>query len=140
MVPGDTDEEKYGLDAQKWQTLMPKGGGVVAFNDTEHSTSLYQVSIFHQMECLMTFHKYFARILESSNPRSIMLSDSEYDTVDGCTSYLTQMVLCAGDLSLESAKTGHNKSGRRVHLVKPFGVMHRCKDWRPVKEWLEKNI
>ncbi|KAF5390962.1 hypothetical protein D9757_004014 [Collybiopsis confluens] len=151
----DYDGEHYGLDHPKdWAALIPKGHGFVRLNDpvhtrlTGHPDSFYQVTAFHQIHCLMGWRQYFQWIFEydaelksgRNHTEPLVLSEHNYGHAEHCASYMVQLKLCAGDVTLEPTTTKINRqTGRRVHAVDSDGIKHRCKDWSQVKEFLESN-
>lgn len=83
----------------------------------------------------MGFRQYFNWMLNGSEITPIAVRH-----VDHCSSYLTQLMMCGADTTLEPTKTAINvASGRRVHSVTTLNVVHRCKDWTQVREWAEEK-
>ena len=81
----------------------------------------------------MGFRQYFNWMLNGSN-----MTTNAIRHVDHCSSYLTQLMMCGADSTLEPTTTARNiDTGKRVHSVKPLGVVHRCKDWTQVRKWAE---
>lgn len=131
LVFNDTDEH-YGVDQpEDWLSIIPEGHGFVSVDG-----SLYQLSAFHEIHCLMGWRQYYNTILSGGELEAHSYRHSEH-----CASHLTQIKLCSGDLTLEPTRTAINAaSGRRVHVVTADGITHTCRNWVQVREWMEDNF
>ncbi|KAF4615831.1 hypothetical protein D9613_012371 [Agrocybe pediades] len=126
--------ERYGLNKpEDWTSLIPHHGFVSL---SDGSSDLYELSMYHQIHCLMGYRQYVNAMLEGRE-----LKGSSIRHVDHCSSYLTQLMMCAADTTLEPTTTRiNNSTGRRVHLVNSDGVVHRCRDWSQVGTWAEDHF
>ena len=53
-----------------------------------------------------------------------------------CFAYITESIICAGDLTLEWAQV--EEDGTRMQ-VSGWGVPHQCKDPGAIRAWMEAN-
>lgn len=53
-----------------------------------------------------------------------------------CFDFLSQSLLCAGDLTIEPARV--ESDGRRIQ-VDGWGISHQCKDLDAILSWVEAN-
>lgn len=92
---------------------------------------LYDVSLFHQLHCLMRIREtlFIARFaMNHTNAEKIdeTLIEPTMMHVHHCFDYIRQALMCAGDLTLEWPRT--EKDGTRI-AVDGWGVSHQCKSW-----------
>ena len=76
------------------------------------------IAMFHQMHCLQ-------RIRDA-----IVQGDPGMHT-QHCLNLLRQAVLCASDTTLDALNSAHGTDG--------LGVVHVCRDWRKVYDFVEEN-
>ena len=95
-------EGRFGLEnAKDWSSLVPHHGFVRLSNDTK---DIYELSMYHQLHCLMGYRQYINWMLDG---QEITAHAAEH--VDHCSSYLTQLMMCAADTTLEPTVTAiHN--------------------------------
>jgi len=90
---GFENTNRYKLDtengAQEWAQLVPGGDGIVYLG--EHKQP-FSVSLFHQLRCLDILRN------ETVTPRG----GAPSELARHCLNYMKQMVLCRGDVHLES--------------------------------------
>ncbi|KAG9258583.1 uncharacterized protein F5Z01DRAFT_203104 [Emericellopsis atlantica] len=121
------DPDYYGLDGMpawaEWNAIRPPGKGFT-FLGEEHLA--FGVSMWHQMHCL-------------NHIRSTLLyGDDGSDHTAHCFHYLRQGILCAADTTLEPGGViMEAKNGDKV--ATGVGVLHTCRDWRQVYDWMEKD-
>ncbi|KAF9000122.1 hypothetical protein BDQ17DRAFT_1282295 [Cyathus striatus] len=97
---------------------------------------MFEISMYHQMHCLMGYRQYLQKMLAGED-----IDAQGYRHSDHCSSYLTQLMLCGGDTTLEPTETAVNRrSGRKVHVVTFEGVLHQCRDWTQVGDWVEDHF
>jgi len=130
-VFNDTSDH-YGLDQpEDWISIIPKGHGFV-----DVAGSIYQLSAFHEIHCLMGWRQYYSNIFAGGE-----LEEHSYRHNEHCASHMTQLKLCSADMTLEPTKTKiSERSGRRVHVVTEDGITHVCRDWIQLRDWMEANF
>ncbi|KIM73563.1 hypothetical protein PILCRDRAFT_93002 [Piloderma croceum F 1598] len=112
------DSEGYGLsDFSAWSDwrstdLFPNGNGFVKLGPEG-------VSMFHQMHCLQRIRN------------AIVHGDPGYHTRH-CLNLLRQAILCASDITLDPINIGTDGTDG-------VGVVHVCRDWEKVYDFVEKN-
>ena len=74
--------------------------------------------MFHQMHCLQKIRD------------AIIQGDPNHHTRH-CLNLLRQVVLCTSDTTLDPLNTPHGTDG--------VGVMHVCRDWEKVYDFVEDN-
>ncbi|KAF2235277.1 hypothetical protein EV356DRAFT_532001 [Viridothelium virens] len=136
---------------QAWGSLMPYGDGFINVNNSQAlglppgiqspEGELYDVSMFHQLHCLMRiretlFITKFA--LNHTNAKKIdeTLIEPSMRHIYHCFDYIRQALMCAGDLTLEWPKT--EKNGRRF-AVDGWGVSHQCRSWEAISDYMAQN-
>jgi hypothetical protein len=105
----------------EWATIRPPNGGDVFLPDPSSSNStLYTVSLWHQLQCL----NHIRTVLVQGD------NDPNNTDTSHCFHYLRQSFLCAGDLTLEEG------GGSMVGPVAPeANATHTCRDWTRVYDW-----
>jgi hypothetical protein len=81
-------------------------------------TTSIGVSMFHQMHCLQKI-------------RSAIVQGDAGHHVRHCLNLLRQAVLCASDTTLDPMNQVNGTDG--------LGVVHVCRDWEKVYEFVEEN-
>ena len=85
----------------------------------------HTIAMFHQLRCLDVLREQILLPLEDRNiPRS-----------QHCLNYLRQMILCRGDMHLESFRA---QTGTARETVERRGT-YRCRDFRAVYNAIEVN-
>ncbi|EJT97268.1 hypothetical protein DACRYDRAFT_18688 [Dacryopinax primogenitus] len=121
------DPEHYamaGIPAwAEWNAIRPHGKGF-AFLGEEYFA--FGVSMWHQMHCLNHIRA------------ALVNGDDGSDHTEHCFHYLRQGILCAADTTLEPGGTGMLiENGDKV--ATGGGVVHTCRDWRQVHDWMEEK-
>ncbi|KAF8960217.1 hypothetical protein BDZ97DRAFT_1328691 [Flammula alnicola] len=122
---------RFGLyaDDSDWDSMLPNGAGFLYLPE---GGAHYLVAHYHQLHCLRSLRHYF---LGRQN-----LTSMDLGHVDHCLIYLRQMVLCNVDLTLEPAShKQRTTTGKVANTVTGVGVMHQCRDWSQVWDYMEKN-
>ncbi|KAI0047500.1 hypothetical protein FA95DRAFT_1492400 [Auriscalpium vulgare] len=110
-------------DDAEWATLFPAEG----FTDLGPAQQPYLLSVVHQMHCLDIIRVGFLRN---------RAGDAHH--VENCLRYMRQIVLCKADTTLE--ETGvHEIGGRNETDGSGVGMVHRCRDWTKVRQYLLDN-
>ncbi|KIM81579.1 hypothetical protein PILCRDRAFT_8628 [Piloderma croceum F 1598] len=115
------DSDRYGLSDygawMDWRTTdaFPLGNGFV---DLGPEGRTFGVAMFHQMHCLQKIRE------------AIVQGDAGHHTRH-CLNLLRQVVLCAGDTTLDPLNSPHGTDG--------LGVVHVCRDWQKVYDFVEDN-
>ncbi|KAH9837917.1 uncharacterized protein C8Q71DRAFT_568716 [Rhodofomes roseus] len=114
---------RYGLDAeQQWAALVPHDG-LVYVGDGPNSEP-YMPSMFHQLRCLDVLRAQYLLPLE----------ERDMERAQHCINYIRQMVLCRGDMHLETF-LADRWSPENVDRRGTY----RCRDFRAVYDAVEKN-
>ncbi|KAF8167188.1 hypothetical protein B0H34DRAFT_779054 [Crassisporium funariophilum] len=108
--------------AAEWAAIAPKNG-VVHLGPHRQP---YTVSMMHQLKCLDIIRQEMVRETDKDNTGTTELGRH-------CLNYLRQMVMCRGDLELESFQFASHKNPIDWHGV------YECKDWEAVHKEMEKN-
>ncbi|KAI0043398.1 hypothetical protein FA95DRAFT_1498722 [Auriscalpium vulgare] len=110
-------------DDAEWGTLFPAEG----FTDLGPSQQPYLLSMIHQMHCLDIIRVGF-----------LTNRTGAAHHVEHCLRYLRQIVLCKADTTLEETVMkeidGRNETGGSG-----VGMVHRCRDWTKVRQYLLDN-
>ncbi|KAF9045153.1 hypothetical protein BJ165DRAFT_1389153 [Panaeolus papilionaceus] len=127
------DSERYGMhDDNDWNSVTPLGHGFVKVGD---KGDFYAISMYHQLHCMNGFRK----MLGGQQHRNASRHEHDEAHILHCLSYMRQMVLCAGDTTLEPAFIARNTDGRKTTAAYGSGVTHQCKDWVQIRDWAENN-
>ncbi|KIJ44350.1 hypothetical protein M422DRAFT_228452 [Sphaerobolus stellatus SS14] len=125
------DSERYGMeDDNDWASVTPLGHGFVKLGA---DGDFYAISMYHQLHCLNSFRKIF----NGHRNASRAAHDQQHEL--HCLTYLRQMALCSGDLTLEPAFFALNTDGRKTQAAYGTGVTHQCRDWVQVRQFSEAN-
>jgi len=115
--------QRYGLDAElQWAALVPHDGLVYVADEQEPQP--YMLSMFHQLRCLDVLRAQYR----------VPLEERDMERARHCMNYIRQMVLCRGDMHLETFLadfwTPENVDRRGTY---------RCRDFRAVYDAVERN-
>ncbi|KAI0057351.1 hypothetical protein BV25DRAFT_1920199 [Artomyces pyxidatus] len=133
------DDELYGLfQDDEWMSLYPRSHGLIALGP---QSELFAVSMYHQLHCVDGLR--YAYVAAKSGTLVFPGNGSGVEHhVNHCLTYLREMVLCAGDTTLEptGAMPGINAAGKVEHGATGQEVLHRCRDWTAIREYMEENF
>ncbi|CAD6593629.1 MAG: hypothetical protein ASARMPRED_007746 [Alectoria sarmentosa] len=157
-----------------WEALRPKGGGAVVVPNAkayglksgipmETGPDVYGVSMFHQLHCLTVLRASYYAALNGTlppftQPGIELLSEEKRlmllrEHTAHCFDYLRQGIMCAGDLTIESAvdlpekwlegiskgilreKFGEHKPV----LIDGWGIKHQCRSFDEAWDWTFRN-
>ena len=154
FTPNETFYKALGAGKEEdWESLVPYGSGFVRVDDpqqfglsggyplessTSGTTESYCVSVFHQLHCLNSIRFQLenpGKTHEGHGHDKLSVHANELH-VAHCLDYLRQSIMCAGDMSLESAVT--DKDGKLIQAVSGWGATHSCKNWDEVFEYTER--
>lgn len=123
---GFQNPNHFRLDAEdgilEWKAMIPGGDGIIHLG-AHHQP--YGISMFHQLRCL--------DIIRDETVRDRSAGDNISELGRHCLNYIRQMVICRGDLELESFQFASHKNP-----IDLFGV-YECKDWEGVYTLVKKN-
>ncbi|KAK5997736.1 Oxidase ustYa [Cladobotryum mycophilum] len=108
---------------------------------TEGGPDRYSISMFHQLHCLgMVRESYYAgtqgrkaHVSSEDGLSNTQMEHSRRQHIGHCFDYLRQAIMCAGDMTLESAET--SPDGKVRASVDGWGIEHKCKSWNDAIEW-----
>ena len=116
----------FRLDAEdgaaEWSAIAP-GNGVV-YLGPHHQP--YTISMIHQLKCLDIIRQAMVRDDD-------VLDDNQLGLARHCLNYVRQMVMCHGDIELESFQFASHKNPIDWHGV------YECKDWEAVYSEVQRN-
>ena len=154
FTPNETFYKALGAGKEEdWESLFPYGSGFVRVDDpqqfglsggyplessTSETTESFCVSVFHQLHCLNSIRFQLenpGKTHEGHGHDKLSAHANELH-VAHCLDYLRQSIMCAGDMSLESAVT--DKNGKLIQAVSGWGATHTCKAWDEVFEYTER--
>lgn len=109
----------------EWAALRPPNGGDVFLPDpSSPSSTLYTVSMWHQLQCLNHIRTVFVHGDTVANN-----TDTSH-----CFHYLRQSFLCGADITLEAG--GASMVNPHGGTVAPeANATHTCRDWTQVYKW-----
>lgn len=123
------DSDGYGMSNDNgWASLTPRGHGFVKIDE-----EFYSLSLYHQLHCLNSFRRTF-----NNNNNGSHANHGTFHA-EHCISYLRQMILCAGDTTLEPAYSAFTKDGLPTRAASGIGVTHQCRDWVQIRHFAEEN-
>ncbi|PCH44321.1 hypothetical protein WOLCODRAFT_76501 [Wolfiporia cocos MD-104 SS10] len=99
------------LNDTEWGKLFPTDG----FINIGPSDRVFQVSMIHQLHCLDVIRVGF-----------VTNGTHAAEHIQHCLRYLTQLVLCNADTTLEQDEI----ASPHLHAASGVGMVHRCRDWR----------
>jgi len=121
---GFENSNRYQLDteqgAREWAELVPGGDGMVYLG--EHKRP-FGISVFHQLRCLDILRS--ETVTPRENPPS--------ELARHCLNYIKQMMLCRGDVHLESFNYASN-----IDPIDQTGDWE-CRDWDVVYQEAKRN-
>lgn len=127
VLMGFQNPNHFRLDAEdgilEWKAMIPGGDGIIHLG-AHHQP--YGISMFHQLRCL--------DVIRGETVRDRSDGDNISELGRHCLNYIRQMVMCRGDLELESFQFASHKNP-----IDLFGV-YECKDWEGVYTKFDKII
>jgi hypothetical protein len=129
-------EEMYGIENDAaWASLLSRSKGFVTLGP---KNTIYGVAMFHQLHCISALrYGYVAAKRGKLDVLDHGIATEEHFT--HCLTYLMQDAVCRADTTLEDTySVVHNG----VHDVATGGegVVHRCRDWTAVREYMDENF
>lgn len=107
--------------AAEWGAIVP-GNGVVHLGPRHQP---YTISMMHQLKCLDIIRQ---EMVGGDDVDERLSALSRH-----CLNYVRQMVMCHGDIELESFQFGSHKNPIDWHGV------YECKDWEAVHGEVQRN-
>lgn len=130
------DDRVYGLYADDdWASNIPPDSGYV---DLGPDHKMYSISMYHQLHCLDVMRHGFAAakvkmLVWPGNGTRV-----EHHVVH-CLNYLREMILCAGDTTLEPSDGFTIIAGKKYYGATGMDVVHRCRDWTQIRSFVDAN-
>lgn len=116
-------------DDEEWNRLIPGDGAVYLKSSQSERTMEYTVSIYHQLRCLDIIRRNIVEVERRKH------HEPEFNAItpatQHCINYLREMVLCRGDLDLETI-AGLPKSDVILY-------QYQCWDWEAVYSAVKNN-
>ncbi|CAF9925125.1 MAG: hypothetical protein ALECFALPRED_002911 [Alectoria fallacina] len=157
-----------------WEALRPKGGGAVVVPNAkayglksgipmETGPDVYGVSMFHQLHCLTVIRASYYAALNGTLPPftqpgiELLSEEKRLMLLRGhtahCFDYLRQGIMCAGDLTIESAVDFPEKwlegisegilrekfGEHKPVLIDGWGIKHQCRSFDEAWDWTFRN-
>lgn len=117
----ETGEPHLSLwDDDDWAKLFPTDG----FVELGPNNRAFQLSMIHQLHCLDVIRVGF-----------VVNGTDAARHIQHCLRYLVQAVLCTADTTLEVDVFGD----RLLHAADGVGMIHRCRDWKTVLQFLSDH-
>ncbi|OLN97664.1 hypothetical protein CCHL11_09625 [Colletotrichum chlorophyti] len=144
-----TSIEESAIVRQRWQDLLPGGGGDVHIPDHERyehlsepwldprGNELWKVAWAHQLHCLYLIMNDFDRVVRyGPTGKENEVEEGHFQVhTNHCFDYLRQSILCAADMTLEGKVMGRDaKPG-----TDGWGHLHTCRNHREVMQWIEER-
>lgn len=131
------DDRVYSIYADDdWASLIPEDSGFV---DLGPNHEMFSLSMYHQLHCLDVMRHAFA----TAKARVLAFPGNGTKVehhVSHCLVYLREMVLCAGDTTLEPADAVVLDKAGKEHLGSTGdNVIHKCRDWTQIRGLVEAN-
>ena len=154
FAPNETFYKALGASKEEaWANLIPYGEGFVQVDDpqqfglsggyplestTSETSESYGVSVFHQLHCLNAIRSQLESPDKAQEDHGHNKHSAHHDElhVKHCLDYLRQSLMCAGDMSLESA--AKDKDGKPTAITNGWGAIHTCKVWDEVFDYTER--
>ncbi|CAA9967185.1 DUF3328 domain containing protein [Pyrenophora teres f. maculata] len=141
-----TSSEEARLVRQRWQDLLPRGGGNVhvpqhtQFKDLSEpfldpsGTPLWKVSWAHQIHCLYYIMNAYDQIVRYGTKGAENKIEEGHHSVhtNHCFDYLRQAILCNSDMTLEGGTMRGDRKG-----TNGFGHTHSCRNNKEALQWTE---
>ncbi len=116
-------------DDEEWNRLLPGDGTVYLNSSWTDGMQVYTVSMYHQLRCLDIIRKKIAEVERRIH------HEPDFNAItpatQHCINYLREMVLCRGDLDLDTV-AGLPKSEVQFS-------QYQCWDWEAVYSAVQKN-
>ena len=116
-------------DDEEWSRLLPGDGTVYLNSSWTDGMQVHTVSIYHQLRCLDIIRKKIAEVERRKHQEPD--SNAITPATQHCINYLREMVLCRGDLDLDTV-AGLPKSEVQFS-------QYQCWDWEAVYSAVQKN-
>lgn len=163
--PNDTNQRYWDALTPRGHGFVnvsdPEAYGLLPGIPTDSGVDRYSVAMFHQLHCLVSCSTCRYRMRNIADQQQGLLRHKYWRLIDGmsenwtnamrqeevrnqlrdghtqhCFAYITESVMCAGDLTIEWAKV--ERDGNRTQ-VDGWGVPHQCKDPEAIRAWMEAN-
>ncbi|KAB2573289.1 Oxidase ustYa [Lasiodiplodia theobromae] len=143
-----TSSEEAKIVRERWQDLLPKGGGNVHIPDHEkydklsepfinsEGVPMWKVSWAHQLHCLyyvMDAYDQVVRYGATGQENQVQHGHHSVHT-NHCFDYLRQAILCNGDTTLEGRTEHDNTKG-----TDGYGHTHVCRSYNELVQWAEER-
>ncbi|EUC27522.1 DUF3328 domain containing protein [Pyrenophora tritici-repentis] len=141
-----TSSEEARTVRQRWQDLLPKGGGNI--HVPEHNrykdlsepfldpsdTPLWKVSWTHQLHCLYYIMDAYDQVIRYGSKGTENQVEEGHSSVhtNHCFDYLRQAILCNSDMTLEGGTRPGDHKG-----TNGFGHLHSCRNNKEAVQWIE---
>ncbi|KZV68914.1 hypothetical protein PENSPDRAFT_581724 [Peniophora sp. CONT] len=133
------DDQLYGLhEDSEWESLFPRGNGWLTLGP---NNTMWVLSMYHQMHCLSVLrHAYVA-----AKSGTLVYTPGGNGTgvehhTNHCLTYLREFILCNADTTLEESYLIVHENGFKEHGATGMDMVHRCRDWTKVRDYLEDNF
>lgn len=128
------DDEVYDMYADEdWASLFPTSNGWVQLGP-----NFYVLSMYHQMHCLETMR--YAYVAAKAGMLSYPGNGTGTDHhMNHCLTYLREAILCHADTTLERSTVFVDAKGEKDHGATGMGMIHKCRDWVQVRDYVEKH-
>lgn len=128
----------YALDSPdadaEYESMYP---GELGFLHLGPNRRFFGVSMYHQLHCLNSLRQaivHASKRHQGGHSQKKNEKREQVAHVDHCLNYLRQTILCSADLTLEpEIVLGSQEVGEGL------GVVHVCKDWGALHEFIERN-
>ncbi|EIW81760.1 hypothetical protein CONPUDRAFT_72158 [Coniophora puteana RWD-64-598 SS2] len=126
----DDGKQEYGLYSDSgWDSLVSARERFIVTNS---SLQVYQISLYHQHQCLNTLRQSLIAASEGCSPPNRPL-------VETCLNYLRQAIQCNADIGLEPGSGVIPLNGKEIVGASGTGLPRVCKDCEQLWEWVESN-
>ncbi|EMD85873.1 hypothetical protein COCC4DRAFT_154988 [Bipolaris maydis ATCC 48331] len=141
-----TSSQEAQIVRQRWQALLPKGGGNIhvpehtRYKDLSepfldpNGTPLWKVSWTHQLHCLYYIMDAYDQVIRYGSKGTENQIEEGHSSVhtNHCFDYLRQAILCNSDMTLEGGTRPGDHKG-----TNGFGHLHSCRNNKEAVQWIE---